>query len=280
LLASLGACVQVPEPLELELSFEDEGAAPHAVAAEPEAEGPSLAPAWPKPDYTAWPLSEDPRLAAIDQREVRRYPLWPTPISEPCPAVMFGSFDLQLEGGGMFERVRDRLVWVAEPGLRLSPTEIVLLRDHVDVPGLRLVAAASTPGACMKSWRHTHCFVSATDAYCPDGSAKDLERLVRAHGLRPRSLAAAGWLELSVVMSGAETLVVEPSLVRECTRVEGAEALAPAVEIEDARVTVRFTAIAEGDGVDYTVIVNDDGTVTMEALPRWQLPRDDESPFG
>jgi hypothetical protein len=274
-------CIEVPEPLELDMVIDDAGAAVWKAESEaaPEAVRGRLrsSSSWPAPDHTAWPLSRDPRLAAIDQREVRTYPLWPTPISEPCPGVMFGSFGgLELNGGDMFDRIRARLAAVGVPRLSVSPSEIVPLHDHIDVPGLRLMAASYTGSGCMMGWHHTHCFVTHDDVYCPDGSSKDLERLVRAHGLTPHSLDSAGWFELAVVMTGVETLVIEPRLVRECTRVAGAEAVAPAVEIDPERVTVRFTSIDDGAGLDHTVIVERDGTVRMEAHPRWEVPAEED----
>jgi hypothetical protein len=277
LVALLGAsgCMQVPEPLELTL---DDDEAAWRVAAPTPTPTPTSTPAFPgrglpEPDYEAWPRSADPWLASLGEREVRRYPLWPTPVTEPCPAVMFGRYSPALDGGDMFERVAARLAAV-EGHLGVTPSEITLLRDHLHVPGLRLVAASDTSGGCMLGWSHTHCFVTATAAYCPDGSTADLERLVRDHRLVPFSLDPAGWFELAVVMSGAESIVLEPGLVRECTRVEGAAAQRPTVEIDDARVTVRFTAITEGDGIDYSVAFAPRGRVTMETAVRWQLPAD------
>lgn len=266
------ACMQVPEPLELDLPYpEDED----VFVAPPVPTAKELWASSRDHDYVAWPLDRDPQLAAHERREVRRYPLWPTPIDEPCPAVMFGRFEPQLAGGPLFDRVSARLSSVEHPRLRVTPSEITLLRAHVVVPGLRLVAASDTSSGCMLGWSHTHCFVGPEDVYCPDGSARELERLVRAHGLRPTSLTSAGWLELAAVMVGAEHIVIEPALVRECTTIEGVEALTPAVTLEEARVTVRFTAITEGHGVDHTVIVEADGAVTVEADERWHMPGDE-----
>lgn len=280
LLGSTTGCIEAPEPLELELVIDDEDtvmrAAPPATAPEPG----GVASRWPAPDHEAWPLSDDPRLAALGQRVVRTYPQWPTPIDEPCPAVMFGSFEPQLDGGDMFERVSARLAAIGPSRLGLTPTELTLVHDHIDVPGLRLVAASDTRGSCMMGWSHTHCFVTATDAYCPDGTSGDLERLVRAHALTPAALSTAAWIELAVVMSGAERLVVEPRLVRECTRVLGVEALEPTVEMSDQGLTVRFTAITDGEGIDYTVRFERDGGVTLAAETRWPLPPSDEEVWG
>lgn len=270
--ASLGGasgCVEVPEPLELELAEEDD-----ASFAGPEAAGPLASSR--EQDYVTWPLSGDPRLASLGHRELRTYPLWPTPIDEPCPAVMFGSWEPQLDAGPMFERVTARLATIADPRFHVKPSEIMLLRDHIDVPGLRLVAASDTDAGCVMGWSHTHCFVGPADVYCPDGTDDELERLVRNHRLRPTSLTSGGWLELSAVMVGAEHVVIEPKLVRECTSIAGVEALAPTAELEESRVRVRFTAITEGHGFDHTVVVTADGTVTMETTERWHMPSDED----
>lgn len=271
LAVGLAACVQVPEPLELELAEEHRDDVFMAA--------PRRAPARAGRDYDAWPLVDDPEQARLERREPRTYPLWPTPIDEPCPPVMFASYEPQLDGGPTFERVSARLADVEDPRLRVSPTELVLLHDHLDVPGLRLWAASSTSSSCMMGWRHTHCFSSADEAFCPDGTTRDLERLVRAHALEPGSLTRSRWLELAVVMSGVERIVIEPSLVSECTRAAGIDALAPSVEIEDARVTVRFTAITDVGGVDHTVIVEEGGDVIMDTTERWQHPSAEE-PWG
>lgn len=273
LCGALPGCIAVPEPLELPPEDEDEDA---WRSAEPAPAPVRMASDRDGPDYEVWPRSSEPWLASLDEREVRTYPLWPTPITEPCPTVMFGSYAPQLEGGDMFERVTARLGTVGEGRLRVSPSEITLLHDHVNVHGLRLVAASDTRGGCMMGWSHTHCFVSATHAYCPDGTTDDLVRLVRDHRLEPTSLDRAGWFELAVVMSGAESIVIEPALVRECTRVPEVEALPPTVVVEDAQVTVRFTAITEGDGIDTTVIIGPDGRVTMKTAVRWVLPDEGE----
>lgn len=279
LLAGGLGCVQTPVALELEASHDEEVEDVHirAAAAAREAELARLSrPDEPERDYSIWPLSDDPARARFGDREVRSHPLWPTPISEPCPAVMFSSYDPELVGGDMFDRTTTRLAAVGNPRFGMSPTGVRLLRDHIEIPGLRLVAASHTSSACMMGWRHTHCLVAQDDVYCPDGTSKDLERLVRAQQLAPRSLDPAGWFELAVVMSGAESIVIEPRLVRECTQVEDASALAPAVEIDDERVTVRFTSVDRDGGRDHTVIIARDGTVTMEAQPRWQIPSDED----
>lgn len=273
-LGAASGCVEVPEPLELELGYEDEVEDAFLAAPAPSAE--RLLASSREHDYVTWPLSRDPQLAAHGQREVRTYPLWPTPIDEPCPAVMFGSWDPQLDGGPLFERVTARLSTVEDPRLRVTPSEITLLRHHVHAPGLLLVAASDTSSGCMMGWSHTHCFADPEGVYCPDGTARELERLVRAHALRPTSLTSAGWVELSAVMVGAEHIVIEPKLVRECTTIAGVEALPPTVELEETRVTVRFTAITEGHGVDHTVVVTDDGSVTMESKERWHMPSDED----
>lgn len=274
-LGGASGCVEVPEPLELELELELEEDDAFLALPAPSAE--RLLASSREHDYVTWPLSRDPRMASFGQREVRTYPLWPTPIDEPCPAVMFGSWEPQLDAGPMFERVTARLATIADLRLSVTPSEIMLLRDHIGVPGLRLVAASDTDSGCMMGWSHTHCFVDPHAVYCPDGTDDELERLVRDHGLRPTSLGSAGWLELSAVMVGAETIVIEPKLVRECTSIEGVEALAPTVELEESRVTVRFTAITEGHGFDHTVVVTDEGTVTMETTKRWHMPSDEEA---
>jgi hypothetical protein len=227
-------------------------------------------------DYDAWPLVEDPEQARLERREPRTHPLWPTPIDDPCPPVMFASYEPQIDGGPTFDRVSARLTQVEEPRLHVIPTELMLLHDHVDVPGLRLWAASRTSSSCMMGWRHTHCFTSADEAYCPDGTTRDLERLVGDFALEPRSLTRSRWLELAVVMSGVERIVIEPALVRECTRVPNVDALSPSVEIEDARVTVRFTAISEAGGVDHTVIVEQGGDVIMDSTARWQQPSEED----
>lgn len=280
LLGSTPGCIEASEPLELELVIDDEDTVMRAVAPAGAPAPGSVASRWPAPDYEVWPLSGDPRLAALGQREVRTYPRWPTPITEPCPAVMFGSFEPQLDGGDMLERVSARLATIGPSRLGVTPTELVLVQDHIDVPGLRLVAASDTSGSCMMGWSHTHCLVSATDAYCPDGTSGDLERLVRAHAITPAALSMAGWVELAVVMSGAEMVVVEPRLVRECTRVAGVEALEPSVEMSDEGLTVRFTAITDGEGIDYTVRLERDGNVTLAAHTRWRPPPSDEEVWG
>jgi hypothetical protein len=272
-LGGASGCVEVPEPLELELELAEED---DAFLAPPAPSAERLFAASREHDYVTWPLSRDPRMASVGSREVRTYPLWPTPIDEPCPAVMFGSWEPQLDAGPMFERVTARLATIADLRLKVAPSEIVLLRDHIDVPGLRLVAASDTDAGCMMGWSHTHCFVDPDDVYCPDGTDDELERLVRHHGLRPTSLTSAGWLELSAVMVGAEHIVIEPKLVRECTIIKDVEALAPAVELEESRVTVRFTAITEGHGFDHTVVVTADGAVTTETDERWHMPSDED----
>jgi len=271
-LAGVTGCIQVPEPVELEMTYDEDV----DVFVAPPAPTPRPAPSG-KHDYAKWPLSSDPRLAELGQRELRTYPLWPTPIDRPCPEVMFGRFEPKLDAGPTLERVRARLATVVDPWLHIEPSEITRLRDHVDVPGLQLWDAWEITGSCATHWTHTYCFVDSTDAYCPDGTASELERLVRAYRLRPSSLSSAGWFELAVVMVGVDYVVIEPELVQECSFVEGVEALAPAVEREPERVTVRFTSIAEGGrGVDHTVIVEGDGGVTMEARERWHAPTEAE----
>lgn len=268
LLAGAAGCVEASMEEELDMDLDDDAIMPVPLPERVEVE--------PLPDdgrdYGTWPRSDDPRQARIGGRQVRTYPLWPTPIDEPCPTVLLGSFGPPLEGGPMFERVTARLADVTDPRLDVVPTEIIVVRDHVGIGGLRLVAAANTSSACMMGWHHTHCFASATDTYCPDGTAADLERLVRSYGLVPSSLSAAGWMELAVVLSGVERLVVEPSLVRECTPVEGVTARSPSVEVEPGRVTIRFTAITRGQGADHTVVVTREGGVTTSAQTRWPAP--------
>jgi hypothetical protein len=272
LLGGASGCMQVPEPLELELDDAERLPPPMGF----DLARPTSVPYWlDELDYAAWPLSDDPELAALGQRELRSYPLWPTPISEPCPEVTFARFEPQLDAGATFERVRERLLAVGDSRLGGSLTELVLLHDHIDVAGLQLVLAASTPGICMKNWSQTHCFVTATDVYCPGGGADELERLVRAHGLLPRSLHPAAWLELAAVMTGSESIVIEPSLVRECTSIGSVEALAPTVALEDDRVTIRFTSIGWDDRTDHTVIIERDGEVTMATGWRWRMPGDE-----
>lgn len=253
-------CVETPEPLDLELPDDDVFASPSEPSQRP------------RHAHDGWPLRQEPSLGGLERRMPRAYPLWPTPTDEPCPPVTFGRFEPQLDGGPMFERTTARLAAMERSRLSLTPTELTLLRDHVGVPGLLLVAASDTSSGCSMGWVHTHCFVSATDAYCPDGTARDLERLVRVYGLRPRSLTHAAWLELAVVLSGVERIVMEPALVRECTSVAGVVPRAPTVEVDDARVTVRFWGITEGRGAEHTVVVEHGGEVRMEAVEHWQDP--------
>lgn len=272
-------CVQMPEPLDAEGVFDDE--AP-IVQAEPEADLQAEVSREPRSgrspwddvvhDYSTWPLSAEPTAARIGVREPRTHALWPTPIDDPCPSVSFAMVGPIIEGGETFERVGKRLGGIADRRFGLRPTHVVLLHDHIDAPGLRLWAAAHTAGACMMSWSHTHCLVDDRDVYCPDGSTDELERLIAARKLAPSSLSEAGWLELVVVLLGVDRLVVDPSLVGECTYVKGATASAPSVELAEHGVTVRFTSIDERGGVDHTVTIDGEGRVHVETEPRWTLP--------
>ncbi|MCX4244369.1 hypothetical protein [Paraliomyxa miuraensis] len=269
-----GGCVEVPEPLEIEGLYDE---VDPMIAVEPGERGKpdevdDEASPWDdvERDYSTWPPSPETHLARIGLRELRTHALWPTPVSEPCPAVMFGALGPRLAGGDLFDRISSRVETIEPPRLTLSATAVMVLRDHVDVPGLRLVVASSTPGACMMAWRHLHCFADAHEAYCPDGTLGDLERLVRNHHLEPRSLTEAAWMELVVVMTEVGTLVIDPSLVGECTREPDVTALAPEVRIEDDAVTVRLTSIDDhGDGLDRTVTIERGGAVHMETRARW-----------
>jgi hypothetical protein len=58
------------------------------------------------------------------------------------------------------------------------------------------------------------------------------------------------------------------------------EALDPSVEISDEGLTVRFTAITDGEGIDYTIRFERDGNVTQVAHTRWRPPPSDEELWG
>lgn len=283
-----GGCMQVPEPLEIEGLYDEDGK-PWAAEAAIDDLGPGRYPDEPfghpadsrlgrspwddvEHDYSTWPLSSDPDLAAIGMREPRTHALWPTPITEPCAAVMFANLGPELTGGDMFDRTASRIARIEPPRLGLGLTELFVLRDHVDVPGLRLVTASSSPGVCMMAWSHMYCFVDAHDVYCPDGTLQDLERLVRVHRLEPRSLSKAGWLELAVVMTDVDTVVIDASLADECTWVKGASALPPEVIVGDDVVVVRFTSVDGDRGVDRELHIERGGRARMKTTPRWSMP--------
>jgi hypothetical protein len=226
----------------------------------------------------AWPMSDNPSHARLGMHELRIHPLWRTPVDRPCPTTVFAPIGPNLHGGDMFDRITEHRTRTSgndgEVAWLKLPTSIVMLHDHVGLPGLRLVLVSNTASSCMLGWTHTHCFVDADAVYCPDGTTEDLERLVRAHQLEPRSLSEAGWFELAMVMTGVEHFVVDEAYLHECVPdLPSASALAPAVTIEDEQVTIRFTAIEGGRGTDHTIRIERSGKVDAGKATRWYLPR-------
>lgn len=273
--AAMAGCMQVPEPLDAAGVFDDGDESPIPVPAEVEDE--LGRPPWDdvERDYSTWPRSPDPGLARLGVRQLRIHALWPTPIDTPCPTVMFAPLGPPLDGGPMFDRVTHRMEGITTPGRRLLPTEITPVHDHIGRSGLRLVKVAHIIGACTMGWSHTHCLVDSLDAYCPDGSLGDLERLIEAHGLEPTSLDAAGWLELVVVMTGAELIVVDGSLASECSPDGAVVPSGPEVVVTDHAARVRFTGLAFGEAVEHTVTIERGGRVRTEAKPLWGPPADE-----
>lgn len=195
------------------------------------------------------------------------HPLWPTPFEGQCPRVAFTELTPALSSGDMLERVavgRGDL-------LPRPPSHVVMLRHHVELPGLRLAAVLDHSGGCMMGWSHSHCFVTATDTYCAGKGDGELRRLVRDFDLQPRDLPAHAWLELGVVLAGTEQLVLDPIGMGACTTVAGALAHGPVVQIDDQRVVLRFTGITERphQGVAHTVEITATGAVDSDQQTRW-----------
>ncbi|HET6581903.1 MAG TPA: hypothetical protein VFG69_00625 [Nannocystaceae bacterium] len=229
------------------------------------------APSW---DGT-WPMSDDPIRSRIGMHMPRSHPLWRTPVTEACPGVMFSALTPELAGGDTASRVGQRVARVTDPRLRLDVADVMLLHDHIELPGVRLVAAMNEHSGCMMGWAHTHCLVADDAVWCPDGQAADLQSIVDRFELVPESLSDAQWLELVVIMTGVPTLVLEPALLSECTRVADASAIAPRIVREGDRITVEFTGIGERGGEDHRVVI-DGGRVRMSSRPAWTVPSDEE----
>jgi hypothetical protein len=94
--------------------------------------------------------------------------------------------------------VRARLAGIAHRQLAVDPTEVLLLHDHLGLPGVRLVAAADMASSCMMAWSHTHCLVADDAVWCPDGTAGPLQAIVDRFALEPDALADHQWFELAV----------------------------------------------------------------------------------
>jgi hypothetical protein len=222
-----------------------------------------------------WPISDDPVRAMIGLRTPRTHPLWRTPVTDACPAVMFSSLTPDFGLGDTFSRVHDRLASIPDRRLGVSPSEVMLVHDRIALPGVRLVAAMDTDGACMMGWSHTHCLVTDDAAWCPDGTTRDMQAIVDRFALTPFSLSDAEWFELAMIMSGASSFVLEPALLSECTRVTGARATAPRVVRGLGGVTVEFTAIDDGDGTHYSVTIAS-GRVSTTARRAWTHPEPED----
>ncbi|MEM9454443.1 MAG: hypothetical protein AAGF11_09705 [Myxococcota bacterium] len=213
----------------------------------------------PPPESVHWPvLPSSSRWK--DRRPPRAFPLWPTPVTEPCPPLAFDVLTPALTGGPIFERVLAHMTEPTPSGRRERPDSIKLLRHHVGLPGLHLVAALFE-----SSYRHhhSHCFVSADAVYCDNlGSPTELERLVEDLRLEPQSLTPAAWFELVLTLTDIDYFALAPK-VPGC---DFSSALEPSVEIEPDRVTVRVTSsMLDGGIFDRTIVVGRDGTVSIES---------------
>jgi len=227
-------------------------------------------------DPVPWPRDPDPELVERQRRAPRTSSLWRTPVSEPCPTVVFGTLSPELTAGDTFDRVSRHLDGLGQTRWNVQPTEVLLLRDHLERPGVRLVVSSSTESGCMMGWAHAHCLVTDAAVYCPDGTTEPLERFVGDHVRSLHELSEAAWFELVAVLTGVERFVFEPTLVGECSDVPGVSARPPQVEVFDDRVEVALTLIEEeGHGVDRTVVVTSAGAVTQHDARRWTQPEDD-----
>jgi hypothetical protein len=218
-----------------------------------------------------WPKSDEPIRAILGVREPRIHPLWRTPIDDACPAAMFASLSPDFIRGDTYSRVHTRLSSIEDRRLGITPSEVMPVHDHIELPGVMLVAAMDSESSCMMGWAHTHCLVADDAVWCPDGTTKDLQQIVDRFALKPFSLSDAQWFELAVVMSGVSTFVIEPGLLSECTHVEGARADAPRVVRGWNSVTIEFTAIEDGHGRDVRVEIAD-GRASMTAKSAWTAP--------
>ncbi|MBC8072619.1 MAG: hypothetical protein IAG13_30135 [Deltaproteobacteria bacterium] len=231
----------------------------------------------------------DDRLRELDVGPIRTHPLWPTPSNDECPAPMFASLGPSLNAGDMFRRTHARLSAIAtsasssdSSSILTQPrmTDLLLVRHHLDVPGLRLIAAMDFSSSCMMGWSHEHCFVTTGSVYCPGAGTSEMTRMVQELGLAPDELDPAGWFELVVVLLGVERMVLHPDRISACTRVAGAHTVAPEVTIEAHRVTVQLTAIENGAGVLHYVVIEANGRVHASRHLLWKAPKDDDDIWG
>lgn len=224
------------------------------------------------------PPEEDPPprsvREALDLPPPREHELWPVPVTDACPRVVFGALAPPFGDGDMMRRVAADFSAKDPSRWRAVPSEVMLLRHHLDVPGVRLVAAMNHDAGCMMGWWSKHCFVTAREVYCPGDARVSIARFVRDLDIAPRELDASAWLELVAVLLDVETIVLWPNELSSCTQVAGATANAPSVRWLDDRVVVQLTAIVEGAGISYTVEIRDGGTVTIDEERRWAKPPD------
>lgn len=232
-------------------------------------------------DTVIAPPEAEPPLRSV--REVlglpppRHHALWPVPVTAACPRVVFGSLTPPLVHGDMLRRVAATFSAKYEGHWGAVPSEVMLLRDHVDIPGVRLVAAMDHSTGCMMGWWSKHCFVTAKEVYCPGDARVSIARFVRDLDVAPAELGASAWLEVVTVLLGVETIVLWPDELPSCTPAKGAVASAPSVRTLDDRVVVQLTAIVEGVGISYTVDIRADGSVTVDEQKLWESPPD---PWG
>lgn len=267
IVAMLGGCTPVPDVLDVDVEVDV------AASDDGEHDAPS----------TIRPI--DDRLEALGIGPIRTHPLWPTPSNDACPAAMFASLGPTLNAGDMFRRTHARLAAVAAtvPPSELSSmyagprmTDLALLRDHLGVPGLRLVAALDYSSSCMMGWSHQHCFVTSDAVYCPGEGAAEIDRMVDALSLAPHDLDPAGWFELVVALLGIQSMVLYPDEIAACTRVAGAHTVAPEVTIDADRVTVQLTEIEGGAGVLHYVVIEVGGEVRASRHVLWKAPAEED----
>lgn len=210
----------------------------------------------------------------LDLPPPRTHELWPVPVTSACPRVTFGALGPGLTGGDMMHRTAVEFAARPDASVWSVPTEVRLLRHHLDVPGVRLLAALNYSSGCMMGWWAEHCFVTAGAVYCPGDAEATIGRFVRDLQLAPRDLDRAAWLEVVAVLLGVETIVLWPDEIDTCVTQKDARAAEPSVLLLNDRVRVQLTAIVEGAGTLYTVEIHADARVTVDATPLWQPPPD------
>ncbi|HWB81799.1 MAG TPA: hypothetical protein VG755_42850 [Nannocystaceae bacterium] len=222
------------------------------------------------------PPEAEPPLRSV--REVldlpppRQHALWPVPVTAACPRVAFGSLTPAFTSGDMMRRVAADFSAKHQGHWSAVPSEVMLLRDHLGRAGVRLVAAMDHSAGCMMGWWSKHCFVTATQVYCPGDARETIARFVRDLAIAPRDLEASAWLEVVTVLLDVETIVLWPAELSSCTQVTGAVASAPSVRRLDDRVVVQLTAIVDGAGISYTVDIRADHSVVIDEQRLWEAP--------